>query len=101
MKIKNVFLFASCYFFKKKFVYRLYEFFGFIFISSPDSKSRVKLKLKKTVALINPTPLAIGVLFCAESIRQDFLELRCPPWGRRGFKSRMRPPYPQRVVKGD
>ena len=24
-----------------------------------------------------------------------------PPWGRRGFKSRIRPPYPQRVVKGD
>ena len=23
------------------------------------------------------------------------------PWGRRGFKSRIRPPYPQRVVKGD
>ena len=22
-------------------------------------------------------------------------------WGRRGFKSRIRPPYPQRVVKGD
>ena len=24
-----------------------------------------------------------------------------PPWGRRGFKPRIRPPYPQRVVKGD
>ena len=24
-----------------------------------------------------------------------------PNWGRRGFKSRVRPPYPQRVVKGD
>ena len=24
-----------------------------------------------------------------------------PPWGRRGFKTRIRPPYPQRVVKGD
>ena len=24
-----------------------------------------------------------------------------PPWGRRGFKSRIRPLYPQRVVKGD
>ena len=24
-----------------------------------------------------------------------------PPWGRRGFKSRICPPYPQRVVKGD
>ena len=24
-----------------------------------------------------------------------------PPWGRRGLKSRIRPPYPQRVVKGD
>ena len=23
------------------------------------------------------------------------------PWGRRGFKSRIRPQYPQRVVKGD
>ena len=23
------------------------------------------------------------------------------PWGRRGFKSRIRPPYPQHVVKGD
>ena len=23
-----------------------------------------------------------------------------PPRGRRGFKSRIRPPYPQRVVKG-
>ena len=23
------------------------------------------------------------------------------PWGRRGLKSRIRPPYPQRVVKGD
>ena len=23
------------------------------------------------------------------------------PWGRRGFRSRIRPPYPQRVVKGD
>ena len=23
------------------------------------------------------------------------------PWGRRGFKSWIRPPYPQRVVKGD
>ena len=22
-------------------------------------------------------------------------------WGRRGFKSRIRPPYPQRAVKGD
>ena len=27
--------------------------------------------------------------------------LSVPPWGRRGFKSRIRPPYPQRVVKGD
>ena len=24
-----------------------------------------------------------------------------PPWGRRGFMPRKRPPYPQRVVKGD
>ena len=24
-----------------------------------------------------------------------------PPWGRRGFKPRIRPPYPQRVVKDD
>ena len=24
-----------------------------------------------------------------------------PPWGRRGVKSRIHPPYPQRVVKGD
>ena len=24
-----------------------------------------------------------------------------PPWRRQGFKSRTRPPYPQRVVKGD
>ena len=24
-----------------------------------------------------------------------------PPWGRRVFKRRIRPPYPQRVVKGD
>ena len=24
-----------------------------------------------------------------------------PPWGRWGFKSRIHPPYPQRVVKGD
>ena len=24
-----------------------------------------------------------------------------PPWGRRGFKPRIRPPCPQRVVKGD
>ena len=24
----------------------------------------------------------------------------CPPWGRRGFKSRIHPPYPQHVVKG-
>ena len=24
-----------------------------------------------------------------------------PPWGRRGFKSRIRHPYPQHVVKGD
>ena len=24
-----------------------------------------------------------------------------PPWGRRGFKPRIRPPYPQHVVKGD
>ena len=27
--------------------------------------------------------------------------ITAPPWGRRGFKSRIRPPYPQRVVKGD
>ena len=26
---------------------------------------------------------------------------RYPNWGRRGFKSRIRPPYPQLVVKGD
>ena len=24
-----------------------------------------------------------------------------PPWGRRGFKPRIRPPYPERVVKRD
>ena len=24
-----------------------------------------------------------------------------PSWGRRGFTPRIRPPYPQRVVKGD
>ena len=24
-----------------------------------------------------------------------------PPWGRQGFNSRIRPPYPQRVVKND
>ena len=27
--------------------------------------------------------------------------LSLPPWGRRGFKPRIRPPDPQRVVKGD
>ena len=27
--------------------------------------------------------------------------MHAPPWGRRGFKPRIRPPYPQRVVKGD
>ena len=41
---------------------------------------------------------------CRQS-RNTFLLLYClfflPPWGRRGFKPRIRPPYPQRVVKGD
>ena len=50
MKIKNEFFLASCYFLKN-FVYRLYKFFGFIFILSPRlhffSKSPVKLKIKK------------------------------------------------------
>ena len=27
--------------------------------------------------------------------------IKVPPWGRRGFKSRIRPPYPKRVVKCD
>ena len=37
-----------------------------------------------------------------KSVEFDILFLAPPPpWGRRGFKSRIRPPYPQRVVKGD
>ena len=28
-------------------------------------------------------------------------QMGVPPWGRRGLKPRIRPPYPQRVVKGD
>ena len=28
-------------------------------------------------------------------------DYQVPPWGRRGFKQRIRPPYPQCVVKGD
>ena len=35
------------------------------------------------------------------TVETSFYELAVPPWGRRGFKPRIRPPYPQRVVKGD
>ena len=34
-------------------------------------------------------------------ISSPYLPRNKPPWGRRGFKPRIRPPYPQRVVKGD
>ena len=43
----------------------------------------------------------------SHNIKRDFNQ-DVPPWGRRGFKPRIRlprctpvPPYPQRVVKGD
>ena len=35
------------------------------------------------------------------SCKTLWTQYRLPPWGRRGFKSRIRPPYPERVVKGD
>ena len=35
------------------------------------------------------------------SVASKMFNYKRPPWGRRGFKSRIRPPYPQRVVKGD
>ena len=42
-----------------------------------------------------PWPMIVCDIFDFSSKTAD------PPWGRRGFKPRIRPPYPQRVVKGD
>ena len=41
------------------------------------------------------------VLHSLHSVFRHYSIVSNPPWGRRGFKSRIRPPYPQRVVKGD
>ena len=45
---------------------------------------------------------AFSILICIWStMYNNYANSHIPPWGRRGFKSRIRPPYPQRVVKGD
>ena len=40
-------------------------------------------------------------MFDYKVMTNDQIIISNPPWGRRGFKPRIRPPYPQRVVKGD
>ena len=68
-----------------------------IFYFSSETAERNSMKLDRVQDL---TVLNQVCVFRAYQ-KNKMAALVLPPWGRRGFKSRIRPPYPQRVVKGD
>ena len=59
------------------------------------------LGIRRTYSRLKPPASSRGHLYRYIHETLIFYDACEPPWGRRGFKSRIRTPYPQRVVKGD
>ena len=61
------------------------------------------LHVHNTFQCIDVRPLKCESLINQGNISHNKTDAQFPPprWGRRGLKPRIRPPYPQRVVKGD